>query len=261
MCALPGWVTPALAQYTVPPPGKPPVGVVNPLGLDSAGVAGEELPEETEEDEFARVKDTTNYPLLTEVHFLVDYGKLITLPSGFEKKGEGSAQVLLENRYLLSLSYGFGNISPRNDYKNVSYNATGTYIRPGLFYQLTVNPTNKIAIGAQYGRASFEDSGRTLIESGSDLFEPYERPFARSGLTASWWELAVQSEGKVRGNLWLGFRFSYRRLIGSNNPGNPDVLIVPGYGKTVGNGLPALNLYLKYKISFYKPPVVPAAVE
>lgn len=211
--------------------------------------------EEGEEEEFVKVKDTTNYPLLTEIQLFLDYGKLLTLPFDFERKFEGGAQVLFENRYLLSFSYGHGSIWPKNAYKNVNYNATGSYIKPGLFYQMTINPKNKISGGVQYGLASFDDMGHPTIESGSGLFEPYEREFSRTGLTANWWELGIQSESNWRGNFWLGFRLSFRKLIEYDNPGNPDVLVVPGYGRTNSNSVPAVNLYLKYKLSFYRPPV------
>ena len=214
--------------------------------------------EEGEEEEFVKVRDTTNYPLLTEIQLFLDYGKLLTLPFDFERKFEGGGQLLFENRYLLSISYGHGSIWPQNAYKNVNYNATGSYIKPGLFYQMTINPQNKISAGVQYGKASFEDMGTTAIESGSGLFEPYERDFARTGLTASWWELGIQSESNWRGNFWLGFRLSLRKLIEFDNPGNPDVLVIPGYGRTNANSFPAVNLYLKYKLSFFKPPVLPA---
>ncbi|WP_339815621.1 DUF6048 family protein [uncultured Imperialibacter sp.] len=212
--------------------------------------------DEEEEPKPARIKDTTDYPFLTELHLLLDYGKLLTLPAPFESKAEGGIQAVFENRYVGSISYGYGSINPTGAYKNSDYNATGTYIKPGLFYQLAINPKNKLLLGAQYGMASFEDSGVTTIESASGLFEPYERAFARGGLKASWLELSIQSEGNFRGNFWLGFRASYRHLINMDNPGDPDVLIVPGYGKTVGSGVPAVNLFLKYKLNFFHPPVV-----
>ncbi len=211
--------------------------------------------EELLEDEFVKVKDTTNYPFLTEIHAMGDYGKLLTLPFGFERKYEGGVQLLFENRYLLSFSYGYGSIWPKNAYKNVSYNAVGSYIKPGLFYQMSINPGNKISAGVQYGMAGFEDSGKTAIESRSGLFEPYERQFSRSSLSASWWEVGVQSESNLRGNLWFGFRVSLRKLIHYDNPGDPDVFVVPGYGRTNTGSMPALNLYVKYKLSFFKPPV------
>lgn len=216
-----------------------------------------EAMDEEEEEKFVKVKDTTHYPLLTELHFLLDYGKILTLPTPFEKKAEVGVQVLFKNRYLAGVSYGYGSINPTNAYRNSGYNATGTYIKPGLFYQLSINPKNKFLLGAQYGLASFEDSGTTVVESGSGLFEPYQSSYARSNLTASWWELCLQSEGNFRGNLWLGFRLSYRSLINHSNPGNPDVLVVPGYGKTVNGGVAAVNLFVKYKISFFKPAPLP----
>lgn len=221
------------------------------------------FPEEDElaEDEFVRVKDTTDYPLFTEAQAFVDYGKLLMLPFGFERKFEGGGQILLENRYLLSLSYGHGSIWPQNAYKNVNYMSSGSYIKPGIYYQMTINPGNKLAAGAQFGIARFADEGRTVIQSGSGLFEPYERSFARSSLSASWWELAVQSETKWRGNFWLGFRLSLRKLIDFNNPGNPDVFVVPGYGRTNSRSMPAVNLFIKYKLSFFRPTDPAANIE
>lgn len=216
--------------------------------------AREPKAEATEEEEFVKVKDTTNYPLLTELHFLADYGKLLTLPSGFETKAEGGLQVLFENRYLLSFSYGYGSINPSNAYANGNYNAKGTWLKPGVFYQLSINPKNKLQLGGQLGLAAFEDAGTTTIESGSGLFDPYEQDFARSGLSASWWEASVQSEGNLKGNFWWGFRASLRRLLSYDEQPTPDVLLVPGYGKTINPSVMAVNLYIKYKISFFKAP-------
>ncbi len=202
-----------------------------------------------------KVKDTTDYPFLTELHLLLDYGKLLTLAAPFESKVEAGVQAVIENRYVAGLQYGYASINPSDAYRNSAYNATGTYIKPGVFYQLEINPKNKFLLGVQYGMASFDDSGTTLIESGSGLFEPYQRSYARTGLKGSWWELSMQSEGNFRGNIWLGFRVSYRHLIRNDNPGDPDVLVVPGYGKTVGSGVPAVNLFLKYKLNFFHPKV------
>jgi len=245
---------------------KPPRTRVNPDALtDTTRVKAEPdlapvEEEEEEEMEKVKVRDTTNYPFLTELHLLLDYGKILTLPVPFETKAEGGIQAVFENRFVGGVSYGYGSIHPMGAYKNSDYHATGTYIKPSFYYQLAINPKNKLFLGAQYGMASFEDSGVTTIESGSGLFEPYQRSYARSGLKASWWELSVQSEGNLTGNIWMGFRASYRHLIHFDNPGDPDVLVVPGYGKTVSSGVAAVNLFIKYKLSFYHPPEIPATV-
>ena len=207
-----------------------------------------------------QVVDTTTVvkkKLFSGVEILVDYGKLLLIPSKFESKMEFGVNLRFFERIVLAGEYGIATIDPLKAYDNaVFYTVEGSYFRAGLDYYLSIDKKNHLYFGYRYGASQFEDKGKFLIDS--EFWPDYEEEFGDAGLTASWSELVLGSETQLQigkpeskihiQNLFLGWKFRFRILGQFENREEPRIYTIPGYGRTFDKTIPALNFYLKYRI-------------
>ena len=179
----------------------------------------------------------------------VDYGKMLTLPSKFESKFEGSAGIVLFRRLVFSGVYGQAILDPLNAYKNVDYyTIEGNYIKFGLEYYFSINLKNFLTLGARYAMGNYKDSGKFFI--GNEFFEEFEEEFGSENLSAQWFEIVMDTETVLAKNLYLGAQFSLRIMMDFDSREDIPVYSIPGYGRTFDHSTPVVSLYLKYKLPF-----------
>ena len=102
----------------------------------------------------------------------------------------------------------------------------------------------------------FEDRGQFLIES--EFWEDFQQGFGSTDITASWMEIVIGTETYLRlgkgktdapkSRFLVGWKFRLRFLMDFENRDEPRIYSIPGYGRTFDNSVPALNLYVKYRI-------------
>ena len=236
------------------------------MGQDTTNVVSDSIP-----------TDSTEVYFLTGLNVAYDYGKLALSFSDFESKQEVTAHIEVIKfqginnwtSIMLSGEYGFATINPRNAYQNANYQVEGSYFRFGADLMRSIDAKNNIGIGVRYASAAYEDQGTVQIESESPLFGTYNREFARTGMSANWWELVITSEGKLfriynpevdgiivkfLNNFYWGAHIRFRTYF-SYDAIDPDIdpldtYTVPGYGRTFSRSVPAINLIIKYKLNF-----------
>jgi hypothetical protein len=218
------------------------------------------------------VRDTLPVPMLTQqpviqrkkfippkpyaLEIYLDYLKLTSLAVDYEQKYEGGVGILFSNRMILVFEAGHGTLTPRNAYKNSNYTIEGNYGRIGVDYLLPFDPKNNFTVGLRYGRSYFQDQATYMIDGG--MWDGYQNDFKRTNLIGHWSEIVIGSESELRKNMTIGFMFRFRIL---NSFANPDsslpVFAIPGYGRTQDKTIPALNLFIKYRLPFKKPVILP----
>jgi len=194
---------------------------------------------------------------LSGVELAIDYGKLLLLWTDFESKYEGGINIRFYERIVLAAEMGYDELNPLKAYDNaLYYTVKGSYARVGLDYYTSYNPTSFYFAGFRYGMSTFEDEGAFLIDS--DYWENYEDGFGSTGITATWGEIILGTEtflniGKKKpdtpdSKLLIGWKFRLRILGNFENREEPTIYSIPGYGRTFDSRVPALNLYIKYRI-------------
>lgn len=176
----------------------------------------------------------------------LDYGKILTIPSGFEKKMEIALGVTIKGKLQLIGELGYGNLTPKEAIKNGSYESDGIYYRAGLAYGGEFISKNYLSLGIMYGMSDFEDRGTVIIQS--EVWGDNQEHFQRSGLTATWFEIILISEQKINNRILLGSKFRFRKLRSFENDYEPEVYSIPGYGQTFIKSIPAFNLFIKYRL-------------
>lgn len=194
------------------------------------------------------------------VELSIDYGKLLTLWTEFESKYEAGINFRFYEHFVLAGEFGYVELNPLKAYDNaLYYTVTGPYARIGLDYYIALNPenpTNFYYAGLRYGTSIFEDEGMFLIDS--EYWEDYEEGFGSQDITATWLELVLGTETylkigekakeKTKSKLLFGWKFRLRFLMDFENREEPRIYSIPGYGRTFDSVVPALNLYVKYRI-------------
>ena len=179
----------------------------------------------------------------------LDYGKILTLPTKFESKLEGSVGFIVFKRFVLSGTYGQATLDPLKAYKNVEYyTIEGNYMKFGMDYYFAINPKNFMTLGARYAVGNYSDDGKFLIDS--DFFDDFEGEFGSNDLSATWLEIVMDTEMRIMKNMYLGAQFSLRIMIDFESREDIPVYAIPGYGRTFDKTVPAVSLFLKYKIPF-----------
>jgi len=196
-------------------------------------------------------KDTIKYPLLSGLAIYFDYPKLFSFFTEFENKAEVGLETQLFKHIILRTELGRSRIHPVNFYTNANYEVSGNYFRVGAAYTKQLGGTGRLFLGFNYGSSFFDDKGNIQIESPSELFSPFEERFRRTGLRGDWFELTFGTESHLGKNLYFGFIARLRKLNSYDSFEELDVLSVPGYGRTFDSSIPAINLYLKYRVQFY----------
>ncbi|MEQ8471838.1 MAG: DUF6048 family protein [Marinoscillum sp.] len=188
--------------------------------------------------------------------FLFDYGKAALALAGFEKKYEGGATFTFFEHYYIAGEYGIATLQPENGYQNGIYKSDGKYFRVGGGYQASIDAKNNLAFGVRYGQSKFTDEGKTFQESSVQPNNTSE--YGPRNSEARWVEMVITSEGRLTFNkdepsakinrlFYLGFHFRLRFMSSYDRYPIHDTYAVPGYGRTVNNPNPALNVYLKFK--------------
>lgn len=193
-------------------------------------------------------------PFIQHIDFSIDYGKLATaLFTQFESKYEGGGSILLRKNIQLAVDVGYAELNPQNAFKNAtSYTIKGKYGRIGLDYFIKYDRANHLFFGLRYGRSTFEDQG--VVEIVSSLGESFQLRVDRKALTASWFEVVGGSETKLfkKLDLYVGMLLRWRIQHKFENFEPIPVYAIPGYGRTADKTVPALNMYIKYNLSFLK---------
>ncbi len=184
----------------------------------------------------------------TSLEFAVDYGKILTIPSKFETKFEGSIGLKFQRKYELLGEIGYADLQPQDAILNGTYQSKGVYYRIGLAFGGEILPKNFLSFGVLYGTSSFEDNGTVVIRS--TIWEDFNEYFERTGLSANWIEFVMITEQHVNNSLSLGAKFRLRKLTYFINDYNPEVISIPGYGKAFNNSIPVINLYAKLRLDF-----------
>ena len=106
-----------------------------------------------------------------------------------------------------------------------------------------------------YAHANFDDYANVQIAS--ELWDDVDFEFTRDNLSANWIEWIINTEApllKVEqgflGNLYWGIRYRLRFLVSDIKQPEFDIFAIPGYGKTYSSVIPAINLYVRYRIEF-----------
>lgn len=186
-----------------------------------------------------------------------DYGKSLTTLAGIEDKIEGSLFLLILNQYFVQADFGQGAVSPENALQNGEYTSEGQYFRVGGGYNIQIGLRSKLALGAQYAKAQFDDYGEAFYTSRSDIQDDFSLPFRRDNLTARWLELLIVSETMTRlnrkdteskiNNLFaLGFEIRLKWMSAYDRISPLDVYAVPGFGRTVSQPAAAVNFFIKF---------------
>ncbi|MEM9895277.1 MAG: DUF6048 family protein [Bacteroidota bacterium] len=186
-----------------------------------------------------------------KLNFYVDYGKLLTLASNFERKYEGGLEIMLADKFPLILEIGNGEIFPQSAFRNGTYNSDGTYYRLGAGYTPRVSPKNRLGITFRYGRSLFDEDIRLVVSSPSQSQDDFVQVIERESLTAQWAEAILYSDTKLNRwftvglNLRLRILLTYDQIQRLDENDTIDVYAIPGYGRSFDDVIPAANLFLK----------------
>jgi len=178
----------------------------------------------------------------------LDYGKILTLLSDSETKAEGTIGYMHKEKLQILVEIGYAKLTPPNAIVNGEYTSKGIYGRGGLAYGGEIVPKSYLYIGAMYATSQFEDGGKVLIES--QAWEDINEDFSRTDLRANWFEIILITEQKLNEHLFLGSKLRFRKLLNFPDDYTFEVYYIPGYGRTYNNAIPAINLYIKYRIGF-----------
>lgn len=194
------------------------------------------------------VAPKVTYPFFSDVSVVLDYGKILSIASDFESKGEIGLELGIKNRFFLSTEYGMSKLTPRKAYANANYESKGNYLRVGLGYRRMVSAKINMGFSFRYASAKFTDGGNIMIQSSSGLFDSVSEIFERKDVSANWYELVFNSESQLKKNLYAGLYFRIRFMDSYDKQTPLDIYTIPGYGRTFDKSVPVINLYLKYRL-------------
>ncbi len=191
------------------------------------------------------------------IGFAFDYLKLHTLLLDESEKWEGAVNFRILDKVSVIGEYGIAELTPRDAYKNSEYKSEGSYYRIGLDYHLTIIPNNFLLLGVRYAQSSFSEN--ISYEIGNPIFENETGELNRENLNATWYELVLTSEKKIRkiskkdipDFLSIGFKFRLKSLLEYNDFDHFEVKNIPGYGQTNTKLNPEFNLYIKFRIPIF----------
>lgn len=183
-----------------------------------------------------------------------DYGKLATTAFKLDTKYEFNLGIVLFNKLRVTADYGHGELAPKNAIENGSYTSTGNYYRGGLDYVFEIAPKTNLALGLMYASSSFVDEGSIQIQS--DVWPSLNEDFKRENFSSQWVEWVLTSEKAIFNresgfltHLYFGMKFRLRFIIERPRPEEFDIYAIPGYGRTFNDIVPAVNLFITYKIN------------
>lgn len=188
--------------------------------------------------------------------FLLDYGKPALSMLTDETRYEGGINLMFFDHYSIIAEYGHGELHPKNALQNGNYYSEGDYFRVGGGYMNNVGLTSKLGLSVRYAQSTFTDRGEVFIKSASGIQDGYETTFGPRNSEARWVEVVITSESrlifdkenpaaKINHLLSLGFHARLRFLSSYDRYPTYDTYAIPGYGRTVNNPNPAINLFLR----------------
>ena len=215
----------------------------------------QQAPQDTTASDTVTVADIPKEPAQPfSFSFIVDYGKpAVSFLSG-ETRYEGGLNLLFFDHYSLIGEYGFADLHPENGLQNGDYFSEGNYFRVGGGYLNNIGPKSKLGLSVRYGQSTFTDIYYTYqtssIQNDTEIVNGPRNSEAR------WVEVVLTSESRLifdRANpenkinhlFSLGFHVRLRFLSSYDRYPVYDTYAIPGYGRTVNNPNPALNLYLR----------------
>lgn len=181
----------------------------------------------------------------------LDLLKLGSFALDKETKYEGQIG-LGYKQVTIVLEAGHGYYASSLAYKNSDdYSVEGEYYRVGVDYAFNIGAKSQILLGLRYGNSSFGHQG--TFEVYSELWDNFRTAIPSSqktGATATWGEAIFGSQTNIAKNLHFGWYFRLRKMFERTTYAPIDIFYVPGYGKSIDGSVPAVNLFLKYRISF-----------
>lgn len=180
----------------------------------------------------------------------VDLLKLGSFALDTETKYEAQVGISYKNISLVAEA-GYANYTTELAYKNSdNYEVEGEYFRVGLDYAIYKDAKNQFLFGIRYGKSTFGDQGS--FEVSSNLWNNFSYEIdseSRENSSATWVEAVVGTQTLLLKNVYFGWYFRLRKLIDRTSYEPVDIYFIPGYGKSFNGSVPALNLFLKYRIS------------
>ena len=187
------------------------------------------------------------------IELMVDYGKGLESLISDQKKWEFGAGIIYKNKISLNAEYGYAKLFPESVVMNGTYQVEGDYLRVGAEYLFTVGVNRYLSVGGMYASSNFDDYGTVQVLS--ELWPSLNEEFTRTGLTAQWAEIILNTQGPVfnteqgflSGFYW-GIRFRLKLMLTDLDQQGFDIYAVPGFGKTYSKALPAVNLFIRYRL-------------
>lgn len=176
---------------------------------------------------------------------IIDYGKLLSLPTSIESKFEGGFELLINDKIPLILEVGQATLNPTKVYANGNYESQGQYIRFGTGYYSRLNPKNRFGITTRFAISNFEETATIDPELNLFLEDELVESYQRSKLSASWFEFVLYSDRKFNDFLSIGANIRFRYLLDYDIQAPNDVYSIPGYGRSFDTSTMAFNLFLK----------------
>ena len=192
--------------------------------------------------------DTLTHRTIQSIELYIDYLKLMGMAFPSQKKAEMGVKILTGIYLGLFFEGGYALITPEDYIYNGAYEVTGYYGRLGVSYNYEFLPNANFYAGLSYAQSRYEDEATIQIQS--SLWDDYNQKYTRQSLEAQWAEVILGSESRWKGNFYLGFMVRLRLMISNDNFTPIEVYTIPGYGRSFSKAVPALNLYIKYRIGF-----------
>jgi hypothetical protein len=188
----------------------------------------------------------------------VDFSKpLISFLEEGTKGLELVGDVRVLNNYYAAVELGYEDKISKEDYMN--YTTKGSYIKAGVNYNAYKNwvgMTNEIYVGMRYGFSIFNQTLNSYTPNvKGTYFIPTEvLPNTEfKDLSAHWGELVFGMKAETLKNLYLGFSFSFKKMISTKEPENFKNLYVPGFNQVYLNDTGfGMNYTLSYLIPIVK---------
>lgn len=180
------------------------------------------------------------------INIFLDYGKLFTIPSTFETKGEAGIYLKFNRKWGIGGEAGYARLNPQNTFRNADVNIEGYYYGGFLYYFVNLDLKSAIFLGGGYSLGFYEDDITYVISNG--VYGESSYNVRRENLTASWASFRLGSEQRLMNNIYLGALFEVRYKIDNDVPIGIHPIAIPGFGTAESSLLPALNLYVKLSI-------------
>lgn len=172
--------------------------------------------------------------------------------SGFEIIGD----YRISKRFYVAAELGYEDETNQEDYTNSR--AKGSYARLGFNYNAYDNwldMNNEIFVGYRYGFSLFKQTLNSYTPNIGNEYFPANTitPNTTADLSTHWSELMVGAKVETFSNLFVGFSFSYKILMGVKEQEGFKTLYSPGFNRIFDSGTGfGFNYTISYLIPFSK---------